>query len=139
MRLYVSCHDSVLARQVAAELEAAGHEITSVWHGDTQSGPRAAVDDDTYWTRRAEDNFTRIAVQSNGLVLVSGPGRYPGGKYVEATIAHCSLLPVYVIGAVENGMLWGLKPQVFPDTTAFILWEVNCRGVRDGRREVNRG
>ena len=40
------------------------------------------------------------------LVLVAGPDRYPGGKFVEAGIAMGLGKPVVVLGHRENMLLW---------------------------------
>jgi hypothetical protein len=101
MKVYISSHDSDLAEDAAMTLRMAGHTIVSTWH--IGSVPRPPSDDPT-WAAKAEDNF-RLIDTADALVLLSGPGLFPGGKFVEAGHA-IGRRRVIVVGRRENGMLW---------------------------------
>lgn len=103
MRIYISCHHPDPANELAAALTVAGHEIASTWHTDT--APRPDRDDANAWAQKANDNFEQIA-GADALVLIAGPDKYPGGKFVEAGYAIGLGKEVYTVGRVENGILY---------------------------------
>jgi hypothetical protein len=105
MRLYISSHCPELAKEAAKKLTEAGHEIVSTWHsGDNTT----SLMDHAEEARRAASlkNEDQIVYDSAALILISGPDKYPGGKFVEAGIAIASGVPVICIGRRENWLLW---------------------------------
>lgn len=113
--VYVSCHRADLARDVAAQIRAAGHNVVSTWHDETD--PRPANEDGAAWRIKADRNLEQIET-ADTLVLVASPehidgsARVPGGKFFEAGYAHGlktddgdSCCRVIVLGGAENGML----------------------------------
>lgn len=104
MRVYISAHDPSLARMVASVLLTAGHTVVSTWHEGSDARP--AADDAEACQETAAENFD-IIDSADVLVLVSGPDRYPGGKFVEAGYALKAYVEVYTYGdRVENGMMY---------------------------------
>lgn len=102
-KVYISAHHPDPANALADALTAAGHEVVSTWHRD--DNPRPAKDDADGWGAKADDNLHRIAAMAETLVLIAGPDRYPGGKFVEAGYALACGAKVYTLGGIENGML----------------------------------
>ncbi len=114
MRIYICCHHSDPANELAAVLEAAGHQIVSSWHSDGQ--PRPADGDAIVWRKKAELNLQQIDLAEAVVVIsslehVSREKCVPGGKFVEAGYALNHALgsggpSVIIFGGVENGMLY---------------------------------
>jgi nucleoside 2-deoxyribosyltransferase len=107
MKVYVASHDRWAACHVADVLERAGHAIVSMWHekefnptSQHTEAERAAI---------AEEDFGDVA-RADALVLIAGPDKYSGGKFVEAGIALGQGKPVIVLGRRENMLMW--LPQV---------------------------
>lgn len=103
MKIYVACHSREIADATATALIERGHEVTSRWHSKafhptSQHTPEecAAI---------AQEDYDDIAA-ADALVLVAGPDKYSGGKFVEAGIAIGMGKPVTVIGRRENMLLW---------------------------------
>lgn len=104
MKIYVACHDQKLAIDVAADLQVAGFEITAQWL--TQPfGPSGSFDENTR-RRFAMENYDDVR-RSDALVLVAGPDRYSGGKFMEAGFAYALGKHVLVLGRRENLQCWG--------------------------------
>jgi nucleoside 2-deoxyribosyltransferase len=102
-RIYVASHCRWAGLHVASVLEAAGHMIVSSWLKEPFGRVEEYSDDDR--KRIAKMDFTDIR-RGDFLVLVAGPDRYPGGKFVEAGIALGLGKTVIVIGRRENMLLW---------------------------------
>lgn len=103
MRIYVASHDRWAACHVAEVLERHGHTVTSRWHSK-EFLPTAEIGADERPVIAQED-YNDIAA-SDALVLIAGPDRYSGGKFVEAGIAVGLGRRVYVIGRRENMLMW---------------------------------
>lgn len=110
LKIYVACHDPALAESVANELRRRGHIMTSRWH---DGRPFLKTAEHTLQERQhiAETDLADVAA-ADALVLVAGPDRYSGGKFVEAGFAMGIGIPVYVYGRRENMLLWA--PSVLP-------------------------
>lgn len=103
MKIYVACHCQDTARNVAVVLSTAGHEITSRWlHADFKPTDQHREPDRPVI---AQEDFDDVAA-ADALVLVAGPDRYPGGKFVETGIALGMGKHVVVIGRRENMLIW---------------------------------
>jgi nucleoside 2-deoxyribosyltransferase len=103
MNIYVASHCRWAGLHVALVLEDEGFRIVSRWL-DQEFKP---TDQFTEATRRdiaVQDTLDVLACDA--LVLVAGPDRYPGGKFVEAGIAIGAGKRVIVIGRRENMLLW---------------------------------
>lgn len=113
MKIYVACHDPKLAESVAQELRACGHTITSRWH---DGRPFLKTDEHTLEERQAiaADDLADVA-EADALVLVAGPDKYSGGKFVEAGFAMGRGMPVYVRGRRENMILWHKDVMFYED------------------------
>lgn len=104
--VYVSCHDGDAARELVSAVRSAGHLVVSTWHDEppvenwSQSG---ALGDDK--KQGANVNLRLVANRAQVLVLIAGPEKYPGGKFVEAGVALGNDVPVVCYGRRENGML----------------------------------
>lgn len=104
MKIYVACHCQKRAREVAEELFAAGFEITSRWL-EQPFGPSDTFDDATR-RRYAAENFDDVR-NSDALVLVAGPARYSGGKFIETGFAYGLGKYVLILGRRENVQCYG--------------------------------
>jgi hypothetical protein len=115
VKVYISCHHPDPANELAVALTSAGHTVVSTWH--TSAEPRPDHNDVRAWAYKCGENFDQI-MQSELLVLVGGPDKYPGGKFIEAGYAYATGVKVMVLGRRENGMvaLFG-----FADDTATLL------------------
>lgn len=120
MRVYVASHCRWAAAHVASVLLRHGQQIASRWH----SKPFLATTAHTK-TERAEiaQEDRDDVFAADALVLVSGPDKYSGGKFVEAGIAIGLQKTVIVIGRRENMLLW--LPSVIavdsPEAAAEVL------------------
>jgi nucleoside 2-deoxyribosyltransferase len=113
MRIYVACHNPVLAESMAQKLRERGHTITSRWH---DGRPFLTTDQHTLKERQqiAEEDLADVS-EADALVLIAGPDKYSGGKFVEAGFALGIGLPVYVSGRRENMLLWHEAVKPFED------------------------
>jgi nucleoside 2-deoxyribosyltransferase len=102
MKLYIACHDPKLASNVALKLS--GHEITSRWHDGRPFKPTSehSPAECAAIAQMDADDVTA----ADAVVLIAGPDKYSGGKFVEAGIAIGQGKPVYVVGRRENMLLW---------------------------------
>jgi nucleoside 2-deoxyribosyltransferase len=102
MKLYVAAHCRWAGSHVAAVLSERGHQITARW----LSQPFGATTDYTPETCRdiAQQDMDDVCA-ADGLVLVAGPDRYSGGKFVEVGIALGTGKRVVVIGRRENMLM----------------------------------
>lgn len=103
MRIYVAGHHQKEALAVADVLRDAGHEIVSSW----LYTPFLPTLEYTIADR------IQIAVQdlkdidrSDCLVILSCISRVPGGKFVEAGYALGQKKPVFLLGHVENMLMY---------------------------------
>lgn len=112
MRVYVSCHHPGPANQLAAALEAAGHQVISSWHRSADPRPSSPQE----WAASAGCNLLQIDSADVFALIASaghldGSARVAGGKFFEAGYAAARMLAgsspqlVYTVGGVENGML----------------------------------
>lgn len=104
MKLYIACHDQKRARKVANRLNARGFEIVSGWLNES-FGKCADFDEETRW-RFANDNFADVR-RCDTLVLIAGPEKYSGGKFVEAGFAYALGKHVVIMGRRENMQCYG--------------------------------
>lgn len=139
MRVYVASHDRWAACHVATVLTDAGHAVTSMWHYK-EFNPTVAHTEAERIAIAGED--VGDIGRANALVLIAGPDKYSGGKFVETGIAIGLGHRVVVIGRRENMLLW--LPQIeaveTPEQAASALgqpmaadclavWCKRCRSV----------
>lgn len=107
MRIYIACHSRELAESVAARVRADGHETTSTWH----TKPFNPTESHTVAQRHgiAIEDLNDIR-RADALLLVGGPEKYSGGKFVEAGIAYGLGKAVYVEGRFENMLTYLFQP-----------------------------
>jgi hypothetical protein len=123
MKIYVAAHCRWAAHYVALVLSYSGHEITSGWiYTDFKPTDQH---DETERAGIAQDDFDDVA-RSDALVLVAGPDRYPGGKFVETGIALGMGKHVVVIGRRENMLIWlpSIRQVNDPHQAATLLKEL---------------
>lgn len=135
MNIYVASHCRWAGLHVASVLRAAGHNITSRWL-NSEFKP---TDHHSAEERRviAQEDFDDV-VAADGLVLVAGPDRYPGGKFVEAGIALARGLRVVIIGRRENMLMWMpcIESVDTPEEASALYrkmqedYDLDCEGAR---------
>lgn len=123
MKVYVASHDRWAACHVASVLEAHGHAITSKWHYKEFKASQEHTPDERECI--AEDDVSDVN-RADALVLIAGPDRYSGGKFVEAGIALAWGKRVVIIGRRENMLLWlpSIQAVDTPELAATFLAQV---------------
>lgn len=120
MKIYVASHDRWAAAHAASVLSSAGHTITSRWHGKEflQTSEHTVEERVAIATEDYED-----VAAADALVLIAGPDRYSGGKFVETGIALGMGKHVVVIGRRENMLIWlpAIKQVDDPQGAADLL------------------
>lgn len=104
MKIYIASHDQRAARRLAGVLTRAGHQITSRWL-HKKFLPTDSFDLPTRWGL-ANENYDDVR-RSDVLVLIAGPDRYFGGKFMEAGFAHGLGKHVLILGRRENMQCYG--------------------------------
>ena len=103
MKIYVASHCQERAKRLATLLIAQGHIITSRWVF------LAFLPTDAYLAPRrreiAEEDLQDVS-SSEALILIAGPDKCPGGKFVEVGYALGLGREVYVLGRLENMLMW---------------------------------
>lgn len=117
MTIYVACHDQKLAREVADAIGDAGFETTSRWLLQP-FGPSNAFPEADRW-RFAAENFDDVR-RADVLVLVAGPDRYSGGKFIEAGFAYGLGKPVVILGRRENVRCYGSHMKQVEDVAELV-------------------
>lgn len=99
MKVYIAAHDKALAQREASNLKSKNFTITSNWH------EKAFLPTENH----SETERFEIAIEdlndikeADCLLLLSGPDKYSGGKFVEAGIAYGMNKPVFYKGHREN-------------------------------------
>lgn len=103
VKIYVASHCRWAASHVATVLRKQGHNVTSRWH-DKAFNPTSRHTELECRAIAAED--VEDVQTADTLVLVAGPDKYSGGKFVEAGIALGLGKRVVVLGRRENMLLW---------------------------------
>lgn len=98
MKIYIASHSKELANAFASNLPA-GFAITSRWHSKEFLPTDHHSLGDRFEIAIEDANDIKRA---DALVLLSGPDKYSGGKFVEAGIAYGMGKPVYFVGRREN-------------------------------------
>ena len=120
MKIYVASHCKLAGLHVATVLESADHFITARWlHSEFK--PTEQYSAQAKFTVAQEDYDDVVA--SEALVLVAGPDKYSGGKFVEAGIALGLGKRVVVVGRRENMLLWhpSIEQVETPEEAARLL------------------
>jgi hypothetical protein len=126
--VYISSHDKGEAEKLAAALRAAGHNVVSTWQDEPpypEGKLNNAPDDDK--VAGAEVNVAIIARRTAVLVLIAGPDKYTGGKFVEAGVALAVGARVVVLGRRENALLYHPKVDAVSDVDALITYLEDTR------------
>jgi nucleoside 2-deoxyribosyltransferase len=97
-------------------LELADHEIVSRW----VNMPFNPTESHTVDERKAIAKMDADDVAAcDCLILLSGPAKYSGGKFVESGIALALGKRVVVVGARENMLLWHPAVEQIDDVREF--------------------
>lgn len=104
LAVYIACHDQELALDLAVYLRGEGFAITSRWLAKP-FGPSNTFPETDRWGF-ANDNFDDVRI-SDALVLIAGPDRYSGGKFVETGFAYALGKHVVIFGRRENMQCYG--------------------------------
>lgn len=117
MKIYIACHDQRMAQAAATQLSGSGYFITSRWLS-------ASFDKTESYTEKERAEIAKMdaddVLASEALVLIAGPDKYSGGKFVEAGIALGVGIRVYVIGRRENMLLWHPEVRHYETIDAMI-------------------
>lgn len=103
MKVYVASHSRELAEEQARILVDHGHETTSRWHTKAFHPTSHHTHDECVAVALEDLEDIKAA---DALVLLAGPDKYSGGKFVEAGIAVGLGKTVVVVGRRENMLLW---------------------------------
>ncbi len=123
MKIYVASHDRWAAEYVATRLWQKDYRVVSTWHSHGFLRKEEMTDEQK---QHDANRDVGEVMQCDALVLVSGPDRYPGGKFVEAGIAIGRGKHVFVLGPRENVLLWSdMVTQCASETELFDM----LRGV----------
>jgi nucleoside 2-deoxyribosyltransferase len=137
MKIYVASHSQEKALEIAKLLQDNGHHITSRWI--YQPFNDTVTYTETQRQQIAEEDTDDVLI-SDILVLIAGPDKYSGGKFVEAGIAIGANKPVIIIGRRENMLLWHKNiialddPQILPETLKEFKNCQICIGTHPWRR-----
>lgn len=103
MKLYIASHSQEEAKAVAKLCQDAGHTITSRWLEEDFTKAHNYTEADNF---EIADNDADDVGAADALVLLASPRRIPGGKFVEVGIALGQLKPVFILGHLENMMMY---------------------------------
>jgi hypothetical protein len=116
MKIYIASHCQERAKRLAAILTGQGHTITSRWINES------FLSTDAYLPPRrreiAEEDIADVT-SSEALILIAGPDKCPGGKFVEVGYALGYGLQVFVLGRRENMLMW--HPVIEDASTHFDI------------------
>ena len=127
MKIYLaaSFHRKLEMREIAKELENAGHEVTSQWIW-IDEGSNPALD---YWAKRDLSDIRA----ADCLVLFTqeiGSGYYTGGRHVEFGVALERKQRLILVGSREN-IFHGL-----PEVEQCESWHEAFEHITDGGGKV---
>lgn len=97
--VYIASHSKELAEELSLSMEKVGFTVCSSWHKKEFLPTEKHNVPERFSI--AEEDLEDIK-RCDWLVLVSGPERYSGGKFVEAGIAYGLGKKVLVRGRREN-------------------------------------
>lgn len=106
MRIYIACHSKETATEFA-ETVPEWVSVVSRWHEKEFLPTDRHSENERYAIAIEDANDIRRA---DALVLIAGPEKYSGGKFVEAGIAYGLGKPVYVVGRRENMLTYLFEP-----------------------------
>lgn len=110
-----------VVKPIAAKLVGAGYEVTSRW----LEVPDVADDDPhrlEYLKEQAQHDLEDV-VKADALVYVNS--RKSEGKATELGVAIARLMPIVVIGGLENNVFLHLGLANFPTIDEALLWMKN--------------
>lgn len=122
MKIYIASHEIGIARILAETLREAGHTVTSSWIEAANFG--MCTKDEKPQVAATNE---RDVEASDVLVLISGPGTYPGGKFIETGYAMGLGKRVICLGRLENTQMYSRhieKVMSVPDLVK-LLGEVS--------------
>ncbi len=101
--VYVASHCPKAANEAVSQLRQDMFSVVSTWH-DLEFNPTSSHTESDRADIAARD--AKEVAEADALVLVAGPEKYSGGKFVEAGIAIGLGKRVVVLGRRENMLLW---------------------------------
>jgi hypothetical protein len=125
LRVYVSASHRAPANALADALEAAGHNVCSLWHRDPTPAPPLAEAKE--WQERTAGNFNMIRSADVHVTICDGLP-HPGGKHRESGFAqgfaagHKGTPRCAVVGPVENGMQCHPAVKHFAAVEDVVAW-----------------
>ena len=108
MKVYVASHCRWAGLHVSEVLKKSGLRITARWLRQ-EFHPTDKYSERDRQGIASQDMIDVLA--ADALVLIAGPDKYAGGKFVEAGIAMGAGKRVIVIGRRENMLLWHSKVE----------------------------
>jgi len=102
MKIYIASHSQTDALTIANKLREEGHTITSTWIEEHFASHTSYPREERM--KIAKKDADEIA-DSDALILIAGPDKYSGGKFVEAGIALGLNKIVIVFGRRENMLM----------------------------------
>lgn len=106
LRLYIASHSKELANAFTAMLPG-WITTTSTWHHKDFHPTERHTEAERFDIAIEDANDIRRA---DALVLLSGPSKYSGGKFVEAGLAYGLGKAVYFFGRRENMLTYLFQP-----------------------------
>lgn len=121
MKVYIASHCRWAGLYAADMFGRLGHEITARWLHEPFGATGNYTEAERHRIARMDaDDVAR----ADALVLIAGPDKYSGGKFIEAGIAIGMGKRVVIIGRRENMLLWLPDIQCFDTPTgaaAFLM------------------
>jgi hypothetical protein len=129
MRVYVASHCRWAGLYIAQILKEADHFITSGWlTREFKRSEELTIEDKQ---TIAEQDIADV-MSSEALVLISGPDKYPGGKFVEAGVAIGCSIPIIVLGKPENVLLYSSDVRCVKDPAGIVTELQNLKSAGCG-------
>lgn len=116
MKIYIASHSQRDAYAASYILNRDGFEITSRWHDNPDFLPTVSYTEEQR-VSIAQEDFDHVAL-AEVVVILAGPEKYAGGKFVEAGIAIGQGKPVINVGRRENMLMWLPCIRCFDDIEA---------------------
>jgi len=104
MKIYIASHSQRDAYAASFILKRDGFEITSRWHDNPDFLPTVSYTAEQR-VAIAQEDFDHVTL-ADVLVILAGPEKYAGGKFIEAGIAIGQGKRVINVGRRENMLMW---------------------------------
>ena len=98
-KVYIACHSKEVASIWQTVLQGKGFKVVSSWHNKEFLPTVEHTVEERF--EIAQEDLHEIE-ECDTLLLVSGAGKYSGGKFIEAGIAYGLGKEVFYVGEREN-------------------------------------